>query len=45
MDEHILKRVAKIIAPYLKTKHKEKESLDIAKKVLEEMDDISQEKD
>jgi hypothetical protein len=37
MDD-ILKRVAKIIAPYLKTKHKEKESLEIAEKVLEEID-------
>lgn len=34
----LIHRIAKIIAPYLKTKHKEKESLEIAKKVLEEID-------
>lgn len=40
----LLHRIAKIIAPYLKTKHKEKESLEIAKKVLEEIQDTDQKK-
>jgi hypothetical protein len=35
MDQKMLDLIAKIISPYLKTKHKEKESHDLAKRILE----------
>lgn len=37
MDQEMLDKIAKIISPYLKTKHKEKESHDLAKRILEEL--------
>jgi hypothetical protein len=33
----MLDKIAKIISPYLKTKHKEKESHILAKQILEEL--------
>lgn len=38
MDKDLLDRIARIIFPYLKTKHKEKESHYIAMRILEEID-------
>ena len=38
MDEELVDKVAKIIAPYLKTKHKEDVSYELAEKILEEID-------
>jgi hypothetical protein len=35
MDQKMLDLIAKIISPYLKTKHKEKESHDLAKRILQ----------
>lgn len=37
MDQKMLNLIAKIISPYLKTKHKEKESKDLARRILEEI--------
>ncbi|MFN7583814.1 MAG: hypothetical protein ACK5P0_00490 [bacterium] len=37
MDQEMLDKIAKIISPYLKTKHKEKESHDLAKRIFEEL--------
>jgi hypothetical protein len=37
MDQEKLDQIAQIIRPYLKTKHKEKESQEIARKILEEL--------
>jgi hypothetical protein len=38
MNQELLDRIAKIISPFLKTKHKEKESHEIAKRILDEID-------
>jgi len=38
MDQELLDRIAKLIFPYLKTKHKDKESHQIARRILEEID-------
>jgi hypothetical protein len=37
MDQKMLDQIAKIISPYLKTKHKEKESHELARRILEEL--------
>lgn len=37
MDQEMLDQIAKIIHPYLKTKHKEKESHELARRILEEV--------
>jgi hypothetical protein len=37
MDQKMLDLIAKIISPYLKTKHKEKESHELARRILEEI--------
>lgn len=37
MDPKILDAIAKIIAPYLRTKHKEKESHELAELILKEI--------
>ena len=41
MDQEKLDQIAQIIRPYLKTKHKEKESQEIAKRILEELDSLA----
>jgi hypothetical protein len=41
MNQELLDRIAKLIFPYLKTKHKDKESYEIAKKILQEINDQS----
>jgi hypothetical protein len=38
MDQDLIDRIAKLIHPYLKTKHKEKESHDIAIRIVEELE-------
>lgn len=41
MDQEMLDRIAKIISPYLKTKHKEKESHQLAERILKEIQSLS----
>jgi hypothetical protein len=38
MDQELLDRIAKLIYPYLKTKHKDTQAHEIAKHILEELD-------
>lgn len=38
INKELLEKVARIISPFLKTKHKDKESHEIAKKILEELE-------
>lgn len=38
INEKLLDKIARIISPFLKTKHKDKESHEIAKKILEELE-------
>lgn len=37
MTDNILKRVAKIIAPHLHSKHKDSKSLELAEEILKEI--------
>lgn len=41
MDQKMLDQIAKIISPYLKTKHKEKESHELAERIIKEIQSLS----